>query len=842
MVVKTRLLPTLESTSAPPHQQTTTHKFVVDLDQFENYLIQLREIYADQSSEANETQLQSLFTADNAFYKYKLIGVANLFLDALLFTDDIGCRRRHLTFEYSLPVVSQQGEISARLRVRFQRLSSTSEHLIRFRVCIIEAHDLSIKNLSNLVYVQYQFWSQAQPTIISSMDETVAVATSRRNSVKFNHEFDLETELTEDFVDFCQEEAGALSLALLNDRHALRKQSKQNAQFFAAANTKQNRNYIEQLNSLEQIAKQQSLIDCWGEVSRSYELAVRILELNTEGHWRPVQVKDSDWCETGGVYLLKQGQSRQISLTLWQTKPSSVLFYNGLLFNVEPHQIESVSVGCIVARDVNLNVPLDSYHEVDLARLRDRLRRVLDARKQYLYAQINQIADLLQKSSSSSSFEEEKERYDSLCKQLVDLGEEQAAIDAPSDNSHLPGSTIQWQPAPGMEKHVPIHFFDLKDQHFSSSSSPQKQLVYSSDDCEEEDFEELSSSEKRSRSLGTYGTDCCLKSESPEAVYLDLKLISWNDSSQLEIRDADTYEEHDEGFTDSSSFPLKAVCRWDSSEHKSIYMNQITPLDNVIYLTVKANLKLRLNPVINNSSSSNTRTAAASSYINLTIRKRICVCIGLNSSLNSPASPANNKLMSLNRFKTMLGSTAANVIGSMAKPLGAHSAALASKQPLNYTACTYRFISSVPRMLTEIENRESLAIKAATSITEGLMNELSNGSRCSDQDSPTTLEYKSLESSTSHLERYAKMIEAVDAILRRDRVQQQIELSKVISAKGGHANVSDLVEEGLESEGRSLISNNGSGLRKTFSVPNLMKNVRRFLSYFSQLLDVSHKR
>jgi hypothetical protein len=229
-----------------------------------------------------------------------------------------------------------------------------------------------------------------------------------------------------------------LSIALLIDRYHLRKQLKHD-QFFSS---KQNKTYIEQLDSLDQLAKHQSLIDCWSKISKSYELNVKILELNTEGQWKPVQVKLNSSCQTGGLYQLKQGQSRQISVTLGQTKPNSVMWYNGMLFNVEAHKIDKISVGSILVRDINLNVPLDSYQEVDLNKLREKCRRILENRKQYLYAQLQDLSD-------PQRSDEDKERHESLCKQLMDLGEEQASIDAPSDNSHLPGSTIQWQPEIG---------------------------------------------------------------------------------------------------------------------------------------------------------------------------------------------------------------------------------------------------------------------------------------------------------------------------------------------------------------------------------------------------------
>lgn len=115
-------------------------------------------------------------------------------------------------------------------------------------------------------------------------------------------------------------------------------------------------------------------------------------------------------------------------------------------------------MGCIVCQDTGIT-PLDSYQEYDLNRVRDKCRSMLEHRKQYLYEQLKQLSAAVEEQS-----DEERERYESLCKQLADLGDEQAAVDAPPDNSHLPGATLQWSPASGIEEHVPIVFLDLSEE------------------------------------------------------------------------------------------------------------------------------------------------------------------------------------------------------------------------------------------------------------------------------------------------------------------------------------------------------------------------------------------
>jgi kinesin family protein 13 len=438
---------------------------------------------------------------NNELFNFKLIGVANLFLDVLY--NDV-----FLPFDYDLPIINHQGEIAGRLRVRLQLLpltqlnidnqsdktsicsnqdlnelnnantnitpSSTTSSLsgsfynsknrgtIKCKLNIIKVYDLvSSVNLSHALYLEYNFWSQGEPTIIHSIpiNDEITNGNNRRRIIRFDHENEFTIETNEDFMEYCQE--NALSLALFVDRTQLK-----HKKYDEFMHSSKNKVYIEQINTLNQMAKNQSMIDCWAEVSKSFELHVKILELNTEGVWKAVKVKEHSACQTGGVYQLRQGQSRQISIDLTSTKNNSVMWYNGMQFNLELYKIDRVSIGCILERDIHLHTPLDSYQEVDLNKLREKCRQILDNRKSYLYEQLKQLSELNEEQKS----DEEKERYESLCKQLVDLGEEQACIDAPADNSHLPGSTIDWQPPASMEQHVPIIFLDLENDSDANKS------------------------------------------------------------------------------------------------------------------------------------------------------------------------------------------------------------------------------------------------------------------------------------------------------------------------------------------------------------------------------------
>lgn len=106
--------------------------------------------------------------------------------------------------------------------------------------------------------------------------------------------------------------------------------------------------------------------------------------------------------------------------------------------------------------------------------------------------------------------------------------------------------------------------------------------------------------QQRRRVLLVAGEENLLRYEQKPEAYLDLKLVSWNDSSAMEVRDPDAPddleddEEHHKAAKASKPKQLRATARWDSSEHKSKYLNRETPLDAHVYLVVKVNVKFKL--------------------------------------------------------------------------------------------------------------------------------------------------------------------------------------------------------------------------------------------------------
>lgn len=773
---------------------------IIDLEKFENFIFQLREIYTekiDMESEPFKKGIHLNEILDDYESNHNLIGVANVFLDSLFIE---AC----ILFEYDVPIVNQQGEISGLLKVKLQRINTAAKNeseanetqmdateinessntnifdrKLRFRLNIVEALDLPV-HLNHSVFCKYQFWSVNNSYIVPSKLD------SKHTSVKFDYENEFCIDIGEEFIEYCLD--GALSIEILGQKEEVIPYNER-----MLTNHEGPKKYAEAVEKYNQMIKYQNLIDCWNEVSKALEVHIQILELNSEGNWSPVEVKqDIDSNATGGVYQLRQGQSRQISARINPTKSNSIMWYNGILFNLEPHKIDKISVGCVLGKEAGVTQPLDSYQDIDLINLREKCKEILEARKQYLYSQLKIMSD-----KSENQNEEDKERYESLCKQLVNLGEEQAAVDAPEDNSGLPGSTIEWEPATGMEHHVPIVFLDIEDESTEGNVSGDLNI---SDDYYEDDFENHSSisngnygkwgheydkhSQTGSRTLMNCGQECCLKFEQRDARYVDLKLVRWNDSSLVEMVANDEFQmnnseltsvDYNDSETDADSFSLKAVSMWDSSIHQSPYLNQITPLDRNVYLTVKLNLKLKI--LTQNKNESKFKS---NRYIDLVLRKRIAVNV-----ISANANTIGNKF-GLMRFKNFLGGGTGNVTKNV--------------NSINKTSLTYRVISSIPRALIEIENRESLALQAAST----LANDSISDQRFLEKTSTKATE-NSTDSSLNQFQQYAKIIGAVDSIFRQDRMQQQTAIRSAVNT---------LQQSNLNSTSEDLHS---------FSVPGLLK-------------------
>ena len=227
--------------------------------------------------------------SESESYRYNLLGVANLFLDVLYHDTQI-------EFDYNVPIINQQGEIAGKLRVKLTRLneercfSNASEsdsvaeaeskrNKIKCRLTIVEAYDLPF-NLNCLVFCKYRFWGANHETPVKQLRENVHTQ-QQRSILKINHQKEFDIETNEDFFDHCLD--GSLSIEVLSHRLLSLSPQEQISSLMSNKNLSNQKSVQNEISQMTHKAKYQMLVDSWNEVSKSFELGVKILELNTEG-------------------------------------------------------------------------------------------------------------------------------------------------------------------------------------------------------------------------------------------------------------------------------------------------------------------------------------------------------------------------------------------------------------------------------------------------------------------------------------------------------------------------------------------------------------------------------
>lgn len=197
-------------------------------------------------------------------------------------------------FRYDVPLINQQGEIAGRLRVMVELLVGGR----RVRMRLLRALDLPA-SMNNLVFLQYYASpGAARPTVVTAADSYDA-------EVIFNHTCELDLAADDDADE--DEDRNIFSVAVLSHRADIAKPMKPISSSPAKSN---------QPNEMSSHV-QKAMADAWAKVSRSFEMCVRLWELNGDGNWEPVEIRQeqqAEFNETGGIYQLKHGQSRQISM------------------------------------------------------------------------------------------------------------------------------------------------------------------------------------------------------------------------------------------------------------------------------------------------------------------------------------------------------------------------------------------------------------------------------------------------------------------------------------------------------------------------------------------------
>uniref|UniRef100_A0A672P6I2 Kinesin-like protein KIF13B n=1 Tax=Sinocyclocheilus grahami TaxID=75366 RepID=A0A672P6I2_SINGR len=492
-------------------------KQIWSVEKMENRLLDMRELYQEWKDYDEDNPRADPFFDEQE--NHSLIGVANVFLSCLLYD---------VKLQYAVPIINQKGEVAGRLHVEVERLSGeleecetggseispdgeTQERKLTCMIKVLQATGLP-QHLSNFVFCQYHFWEQQKPVFIApEVGLTAPSSREPQSLVMFDNCKTLEVAVTEDFLEFLME--GAVAVEVYGHKQA---------------NPRRNL-ALWDLGVIQ--AKTRSLRERWSEVTRRLELWVQILELNDAGEFVPVEVQSAKDVCTGGIFQLKQGQSRRVQVEVRSVQDSGTMplicesVLNVSIGNVEVHQIrtgKSTETQRVGDKDV------DSYQEVDLERLRARWLTALTERQEYLDQRLQKLVGKHDKS------EEDVESESQLLECRLTLTEERNAVLVPSAGSGIPGAPAEWAPVPGMETHIPVIFLDLSADDFRDHLSAPL----------------------------AGGLDAALDREDKDD-FMDLQIVKYYDNE------------------------VKTEASWDCTVHDSPELNRVKGPDHRIYLTVR---------------------------------------------------------------------------------------------------------------------------------------------------------------------------------------------------------------------------------------------------------------
>ncbi|NXP38362.1 KI13B protein, partial [Leiothrix lutea] len=506
-------------------------KQIWSLEKLENRLVDMRDLYQEwKDCEEDNPVMRAYFRRADPFYdeqeNHSLIGVANVFLECLFYD---------VKLQYAVPIINQKGEVSGRLHVEVVRVSGeiddrlvggedspecsnendTQERKLVCRIKILQATGLP-QHLSNSVHCKYTFWDQVEPVDVTPEVDPSQSSISKepRCMVVFDHCNEVSVNISEDFMEHLYE--GALAIEVYGQKQS---GDRKNPALW-------------DLGIIQ--AKTRSLRDRWSEVTRKVELWVQILELNENGEYCPVEVTPAKDVSTGGIFQLRQGQSRRIQVEVKSVQESGTL-------PLMEESILSVGIGCVQIKRVKSQNyqeeedEMDSYQDRDLERLRRKWLCALTKRQEYLDQQLQKLVGKPDKT------EDDADREAQLLEMRLTLTEERNAVMVPSAGSGIPGAPAEWTPVAGMETHIPVIFLDLNADDFSSQDNL--------DDPE------------------AGGWDATLVAEEEEE-FFELQIVKHHDSE------------------------VKAEASWDSTVHDCIQLSKGTAAEERVYLIVRATVQL----------------------------------------------------------------------------------------------------------------------------------------------------------------------------------------------------------------------------------------------------------
>uniref|UniRef100_A0A8C3PVG2 Kinesin family member 13B n=1 Tax=Chrysolophus pictus TaxID=9089 RepID=A0A8C3PVG2_CHRPC len=500
-------------------------KQIWSLEKLENRLVDMRDLYQEwKDCEEDNPVMRAYFRRADPFYdeqeNHSLIGVANVFLECLFYD---------VKLQYAVPIINQKGEVSGRLHVEVVRVSGeiddrlvggedspdysneneTQERKLVCRIKILQATGLP-QHLSNFVFCKYTFWDQLEPVNVApEVDPSLSpISKEPRCMVVFDHCNEFSVNISEDFMEHLYD--GALAIEVYGHKQS---GDRKNPTLW-------------DLGIIQ--AKTRSLRDRWSEVTRKVELWVQILELNENGEYCPVEVTPAKDVCTGGIFQLRQGQSRRIQVEVRSVQESGTL-------PLMEESILSVGIGCVQIKHVKSQKVPEIYQDRDLERLRRKWLCALTKRQEYLDQQLQKLVGKPDKT------EDDADREAQLLEMRLTLTEERNAVMVPSAGSGIPGAPAEWTPVPGMETHIPVIFLDLNADDFSSQDNL--------DDPE------------------AGGWDATLVAEEEEE-FFELQIVKHHDSE------------------------VKVEASWDSTVHDCIQLSKGTAADERVYLIVRATVQL----------------------------------------------------------------------------------------------------------------------------------------------------------------------------------------------------------------------------------------------------------
>uniref|UniRef100_A0A8C8BE77 Kinesin family member 13B n=1 Tax=Otus sunia TaxID=257818 RepID=A0A8C8BE77_9STRI len=426
-------------------------KQIWSLEKLENRLVDMRDLYQEwKDCEEDNPVMRAYFRRADPFYdeqeNHSLIGVANVFLECLFYD---------VKLQYAVPIINQKGEVSGRLHMEVVRVSGeiddrlvggedspdysnendTQERKLVCRIKILQATGLP-QHLSNFVFCKYTFWDQLEPVNVAPEVDPSLSSTSKDQGIKslsLSH-CEVSVNISEDFMEHLYD--GALAIEVYGHKQS---GDRKNPALW-------------DLGIIQ--AKTRSLRDRWSEVTRKVELWVQILELNENGEYCPVEVTPAKDVCTGGIFQLRQGQSRRIQVEVRSVQESGTL-------PLMEESILSVGIGCVQIKHVKSQKVPENYQDRDLERLRRKWLCALTKRQEYLDQQLQKLVGKPDKT------EDDADREAQLLEMRLTLTEERNAVMVPSAGSGIPGAPAEWTPVPGMETHIPVIFLDLNGKiHF----------------------------------------------------------------------------------------------------------------------------------------------------------------------------------------------------------------------------------------------------------------------------------------------------------------------------------------------------------------------------------------